>query len=106
MQIRKQFCASLAHPSFHATKTQTGQMQVADCDYRPQLRTRLTSYLTARDTFRPADELIHIEAVVLAFDEMRAAADEIKAVRERLKNLTADQGDRLGIGIDSLAKAL
>jgi hypothetical protein len=37
---------------------------------------------------------------------MRAAADEMKAVGESIKNLTADQGNRFGIMIDNFAKAL
>src|SRR5262249_28534811 len=36
---------------------------------------------------------------------MRSPADAAKAVREHLKNLAADQGDRLGIGINDLSKA-
>jgi transcriptional regulator GlxA family with amidase domain len=60
----------------------------------------------ARGTLRPADELINIQAIVLALDEMRSPADEMEAVGQSFKNLPADQGDRLGVRVNRLAKAL
>src|SRR5712691_4857900 len=66
----------------------------------------VSSNRITRDTIRPADELINIQAVVLALDEMRSPADEMEAVGQGFKNLPADQGDRLGVRINRLAKAL
>jgi hypothetical protein len=58
-----------------------------------------------RPAFLPADELKHFQALLLAFDEMRAAFDELKAVSRRGKDLFTDEGNSFGVGIDSLAQA-
>lgn len=60
----------------------------------------------ACDSVRSADELIYIQTILLPLDQMGAPADEMEPFRERLKNLSADQGDRLGVGINRLAQAL
>jgi len=60
----------------------------------------------ARDTVRLAEELINVQAILLALDEMRSAADEIEPVGQSFKNRLADQRDRLGVRINRLAKAL
>ena len=69
-----------------------------------QPRSEVISF--ARDSLRSADELINIQTILLALDEMRSPADEMEAVGQGLKNLSADQGDRLGVRINRLAKAL
>jgi hypothetical protein len=40
----------------------------------------VSSNCIARDTRRPADELINIQALVLALDQMGSPADEMEAV--------------------------
>src|SRR5579872_4053116 len=52
-----------------------------------------------------AGELIDVEALLLAFDEVGTAFDKPK-VRRRSHDITADQYNRFGIGTDGLAEAL
>lgn len=47
---------------------------------------------------QPADELVDVQAFRLAFDQMFAPADQLKAGRQRRGNLLADQGDRFASG--------
>ena len=51
-------------------------------------------------------ELKDGQALLLAFDKMCAAFDELKAVGGRRNDFFADESDGFGIGIDGLAEAL
>ena len=53
-----------------------------------------------------SDELKDVQALLLAFDEMCAAFNELKAVGGGCKDFFADEGNGFGIGIDGLAEAL
>jgi hypothetical protein len=93
-------CRAAASPSvrsaFRASRTLRRER------WRNRQRLALTGPTPA---FLISDELKDFQALLLAFDEMCAAFNELKTVRRRRKDFFADESYSFGIGIDGLAKA-